>query len=424
MIRSLRHRFLLIAMFSLALTLFVIGGSINLGNYIRLTDRADAIITTLYENDWNFPFVRNHPNVSGRFQLTRETEFETRYCIIHLDENEKPSDVNSEHIASLSESDISALTDAILSSGKDNGYWGYYRYHLYPSDGSSESDSGTLVIVDCFSQLQSFYILLRLTFFIIFGCLAVVLLLLLCLSDYVIKPFADNIKKQRRFITDVSHELKTPLAILNANLSVLEENGAESVDSQKQWISAMRVQITRMSGLISDMLTLAKLDHDQDASPTRTVDFSRLVTGCLLSFEAVAYEKGVAIHSQVSEHLLVRGSPEKFSRLVDILLDNAVKHAPPGGTVNIGLFREKNRVILRVQNSGEEISAEALPHVFDRFYRADSARSRETGGYGLGLAIAKSIVEGSHGKISVESTNGHTIFSVDFSMDTEAHANL
>lgn len=139
MIRSLRRRFLLIAMFSLALTLFVIGGSINLGNYIRLTDRADAIITTLYENDWNFPLVRNHPNVSGRFQLTRETEFETRYCIIHLDENEEPSDVNSEHIASLSESDISALTDAILSSGKDNGYWGYYRYHLYPSDGSSES---------------------------------------------------------------------------------------------------------------------------------------------------------------------------------------------------------------------------------------------------------------------------------------------
>ena len=120
MIRSLRRRFLLIAMFSLALTLFVIGGSINLGNYIRLTDRADAIITTLYENDWNFPLVRNHPNVSGRFQLTRETEFETRYCIIHLDENEEPSDVNSEHIASLSESDISALTDAILSSGNDS----------------------------------------------------------------------------------------------------------------------------------------------------------------------------------------------------------------------------------------------------------------------------------------------------------------
>ena len=264
--------------------------------------------------------------------------------------------------------------------------------------------------------------------FILFGVCLLSLLLLFGLSTLfasrTVRPVQEAFERQKNFVADASHELKTPLAIINANLSVLEENGAESVDSQKQWISAMRVQITRMSGLISDMLTLAKLDHDQDASPTRTVDFSRLVTGCLLSFEAVAYEKGVAIHSQVSEHLLVRGSPEKFSRLVDILLDNAVKHAPPGGTVNIGLFREKNRVILRVQNSGEEISAEALPHVFDRFYRADSARSRETGGYGLGLAIAKSIVEGSHGKISVESANGHTIFSVDFSMDTEAHANL
>ena len=264
--------------------------------------------------------------------------------------------------------------------------------------------------------------------FILFGVCLLSLLLLFGLSTLfasrTVRPVQEAFERQKNFVADASHELKTPLAIINANLSVLEENGAESVDSQKQWISAMRVQITRMSGLISDMLTLAKLDHDQDASPTRTVDFSRLVTGCLLSFEAVAYEKGVAIHSQVSEHLLVRGSPEKFSRLVDILLDNAVKHAPPGGTVNIGLFREKNRVILRVQNSGDEISAEALPPVFDRFYRADSARSRETGGYGLGLAIAKSIVEGSHGKISVESANGHTIFSVDFSMDTEAHANL
>ena len=172
----------------------------------------------------------------------------------------------------------------------------------------------------------------------------------------------------------------------------------------------MRVQITRMSGLISDMLTLAKLDHDQDASPTRTVDFSRLVTGCLLSSKRSPTKKGVAIHSQVSEHLLVRGSPKKFSRLVDILLDNAVKHAPTGRHGEHRAFPRKEPRDSSCPKFWEEISAEALPHVFDRFYRADSARSRETGGYGLGLAIAKSIVEGSYGKISVESTNGHTIF--------------
>lgn len=165
----------------------------------------------------------------------------------------------------------------------------------------------------------------------------------------------------KNFVADASHELKTPLAILNANLSVLAENGTESVASQDQWISAMQVQITRMNGLINDMLTLAKLDHDQDAIPTRAVDFSRLTTGCLLSFEAVAYEKGVEIRSRISEHLMVNGSPERFSRLVDILLDNAVKHTPSGGIVEVVLSREKNHAVLSVRNSGEEISPMRSP---------------------------------------------------------------
>lgn len=301
MIRSLRHRFLLIAMFSLALTLFVIGGSINLGNYIRLTDRADAIITTLYENDWNFPFVRNHPNVSGRFQLTRETEFETRYCIIHLDENEKPSDVNSEHIASLSESDISALTDAILSSGKDNGYWGYYRYHLYPSDGSSESDSGTLVIVDCFSQLQSFYILLRLTFFIIFGCLAVVLLLLLCLSDYVIKPFADNIKKQRRFITDVSHELKTPLGIISANVGVME-----MIRGKDEWTESTRKQVERLNRMIAELIELSRAEESMCPESLSDFSVSALVKETSDSFQTAVDAQGKKLSLSIEPELSMR----------------------------------------------------------------------------------------------------------------------
>lgn len=201
---------------------------------------------------------------------------------------------------------------------------------------------------------------------ILFGVTILSLLLLFGLSTLfatrTVRPVKEAFDRQN-FVADASHELKTPLAILNANLSVLAENGTESVASQDQWISAMQVQITRMNGLINDMLTLAKLDHDQDAIPTRAVDFSRLTTGCLLSFEAVAYEKGVEIRSRISEHLMVNGSPERFSRLVDILLDNAVKHTPSGGIVEVVLSREKNHAVLSVRNSGKRFPPMRSPRI-------------------------------------------------------------
>ena len=392
MIRSLRRRFLLIAMFSLALTLFVIGGAINLGNYLRLTGRADAIITTLYENDWNFPIVRSRPNVSGRFQLTRETEFETRYCIIHLDENGKPSDINSEHIASLSESDISELTDAVLSSGKENGYQGYYRYRLYPSDGS---DGGTLVIVDCFSQLQAFYILLRLTFFIIFGCLAVVFLLLLCLSDCVIEPFADNIKKQRRFITDVSHELKTPLGIISANIGVME-----MIRGKDEWTESTRKQVERLNRMIAELIELSRAE--ENLCPETLTDFSasELVREASDSFQTAIDAQGKKLSLSIEPDLFMRGQRDQILRLCSILLDNAVKYCLPDGTITVSLYQKKRHLCFEVQNPCENLDPEQVPHLFDRFYRADDSRARASGGDGIGLSIAKSILERHGGRIS------------------------
>lgn len=274
-----------------------------------------------------------------------------------------------------------------------------------------QEDRSRIVLLDQTNQ-RTF---LRNTLLILLCVSALSLLLLFALSvlfaNRTVKPVRDTFERQKNFVADASHELKTPLAILGANLSVVEGNADETVHDQTQWLSAMRVQLDRMSGLVNDMLTLAKLDHEQDGEPLRPLDFSRQLTGCLLSFEAVAFEKEVEIHSYIEDALTVAANPEKLSRLIYILLDNAVKHTPPRGWMEIRLYREKNHAVLRVENSGEEIPAEALPHVFDRFYRADSARTRETGGYGLGLAIAKAIVEEAHGKIRADSGNGRTIFT-------------
>ncbi len=404
MIQSLRRRFLLIAMFSLALTLFVIGGAINLGNYLRLTGRADAIISTLYENDWNFPMVKNHPSLSGRFQITRETAFETRYCIIHLDKNEEPSDIDSEHIASLSDNDILELTDTILATGKEDGYWGYYRYRLYDD---SDVGGGTLVIVDCFSQLQAFYTLLRLTGFIIFGCLAVVFLLLLFLSDCVIEPFADNIKKQRRFITDVSHELKTPLGIILANIGVME-----MLRGKDEWTDSTRKQVERLNQMIAELIELSRAE--EGIRPESLSDFclSDLVTETARSFQTAASAQGKKLSLSVTPSLCLRGQREQMVRLISILLDNAVKYCLPDGTITLSLSQKKRQICLDVQNPCENLDPEQVPRLFDRFYRADDSRARTSGGYGIGLSIAKSIVERHGGRIHARLEDGEIHFCV------------
>ena len=235
----------------------------------------------------------------------------------------------------------------------------------------------------------------------------------LLLARWAIRPVERSWKQQRQFVADASHELKTPLTVILANTGIVLSHKENTVSSQAKWLEYTREEAARMKGLVDDLLFLAKSDDARRTTRPLEVSLSELALGCLLPFESVAFEAGVSLESAIAPGVSVLGDEGQLRRLVMILLDNAVKYAGSGGRAALTLVRQQDKVRLTVHNTGAPIPAEHLPHLFERFYRVDAARDRAQGGYGLGLAIAKSVAETHHGKITVSSSAGTgTCFTV------------
>lgn len=226
------------------------------------------------------------------------------------------------------------------------------------------------------------------------------------LSGWVLRPVSRAWEQQRRFVSDASHELKTPLAVILANTQILQGMDGLPPDAER-WVSSTSDEATHMKSLVEDLLTLARADEQgsERAQVRKEVALSDLVERCALEFDPVAFERGCSIECSAERGLSVLGDQDQLARLVRTLVDNATKYAEGGSVVLVSLSREGRRARLLVNNRGDVIPPEDMAHLFDRFYRTDEARERkETGGFGLGLAIASSIVEAHGGKIGVTST--------------------
>lgn len=223
------------------------------------------------------------------------------------------------------------------------------------------------------------------------------------LARWVLKPVERAWEQQRQFVADASHELKTPLAVILANAQILRGESSGLPEESRRWVKSTADEAERMKGLVEGLLELARTEEGAVARRDVDVDLSDTVEGEAMQFDAVAFERGCTIDTKVEEGLHVSGDPEQLERLVKTLLDNACKYAAAQTAVTVVLARRGLQAELAVTNQGTPIDPEDLPHLFDRFYRSDKARARSTGGFGLGLAIARGIVESHGGRISVTS---------------------
>lgn len=294
------------------------------------------------------------------------------------------------------------LEELALDISADGGDYGtqdslaYYR---------ADKDGYTLVtFMDNTVINENAATLLRYT--LIFGAAAIVVFFFLSvyIAKRIVRPLEDSFEKQKRFISDAGHELKTPVSVVSANAELLAREIGEN-----QWLANIRYENERMGELVTQLLELARTENA--AMQTERVDLSRLAAGETLPFECVAFEKGLTLESDLAPDIFVEGDGGRLKQLVSILLDNAVSHAE-GGTVKITLSKERSHAVLSVTNEGAALSSTQREHLFDRFYRIDEARSADSNHYGLGLAIAKAICDAHRGHIEVGCRDGLVEFSV------------
>jgi len=315
------------------------------------------------------------------------------------------------------------FTIAYSSLSPEGLLWNEYRYFetygeaedfLKKNNITAEITFGRLVtqitfldVTDYYSQLNRQAITLALIALIALGA---VFLISCKIANKAIKPVEESWLRQKQFVADASHELKTPIAVISANVDAIQSSGEESVNSQSEWFSYIRAELDKMGRLTRDMLRLAKAEDD--LSEQLPFDLSVVCESVVSSTEAMLYEKGIQLTKAIEKDVLVKANKESIEQAILILLDNASRYTDQLGSVSITLTKERGKAVLRVTNTGDGISPEDLPKIFDRFYRPDVSRTEESGGYGLGLAIAKAIVEKANGTIAAQSEDRLTTFTI------------
>lgn len=392
MIYGLRRKFIWISAVSVITVFAVIFVAISIISTHQLNVAMDILTERISSNDGVFPEMdpdKEPPRPPARFPnfITEETRFSTRFFTVRYNAAGEIVSEDIQFVASITRETARACAEKAVRQNRERGWVGGYRYRVYPADMGQ-----AIVFVDGNMNRSLYQMLLITAGGVLILSLAIILVLIIVFSRQAVKPVAQSYEKQKQFITDANHELKTPLTLILTNLDILE---AEM--GQNEWLDDMRTEGERMNALVKQLVMLSRMDEDRAELRLEPFSLSEAVTDTISEFQALSEEKNLPITASIQPEISYCGDEAGIRRVLSILLDNALKYCDAGGGIFVSLSA-KRRTVIYVENACQNVKELELDKLFDRFYRADESRTFP-GGFGIGLSIAKAIIQKHHGEI-------------------------
>lgn len=388
--KTLRNKFIAFAMSAVTILLAVLIGAINGFSWIILERQSDNVLHTLASGERNFLQKDFHEGNPFMPSINMDAIQSARFFMVCTDQYGKVLDVNVDQISSVSTEQAMEYAEQITDNAGKNGDYKYEVKQL--------GEKRLIFFLDTSRQFGTFVMVLSISAAIAFICWLIILLFVILLSGRVVRSILAGMERQKQFITNAGHELKTPLAIIQSN-----NDAATLIYGENKYSRNIRLQIRRLNVLMTNLLTLARLDEETKL-PTEQVDISKLVCGLLLAYEDTIAEKQILLSAKVQPHIFLQVHRDTFSQMLSILLDNAVKYTPESGEICVSVSHESGHVEITEENTCEASVNSDPERFFERFYRGNSARTQDstTSGYGIGLSAARTIAETFGGKLKAE----------------------
>ena len=409
MINKLKRRFALVSAISVIATVLIVFILITVFSVSSINKNNDMLAERILMGGGRFP--GNDGKGEGKLEkpkpvgdMNPELPFSTRHFTVFFDESQVLLRVNTEAIASVDEDMAAGYAERALSRRSQSGWISRYRYNVFERSGEGEI---AVVFIDGSMALSQLSSTLLISGSVLAFCALLVIAIILLLSKRAVKPIADSYEKQRQFITDASHELKTPLTLILANLDI-----AEAELGENEWLDDIRDEGKKLSILINELVSLSRLDEDQTKSRCELIDLSEILEDTAADFAPLSVGKGVSFKSEIEDGVNYSGEEALIRRLYSILLDNAFKYCDVGGDISVTLRKSKRGAVLLVENSYSGAEGVELDKLFDRFYRADSSRTGT--GFGIGLSVALAIAKKHGAEITAYRKEGVIGFKVVF----------